>query len=225
MQAQSAKPYFTAVRNALNSALCLRNFPSQTVRTLAVELLGRVPSLCLATRDNAPVSLHTTLYVQYSQVERHNRPEVEDRSSKELLLPTVTIPKAEGSREAVLIEPSINSVRVSLRIKQVDELERLLVHKFTAFLQQRAESFIVLRRRPVAGWDLSFLITHAHLEAMVKDRVVDFILKFMEGAWQGRQTAMARQAAFCGSDGIYPSIGLHVIDLLGNFNYPTFRRD
>lgn len=112
------------------------------------------------------------------QVERHNRPEIEDRSSKELLLPPVTISRSE--REGVFIEPSINSTRISLRIKQSDDTERLLVHKFTAFLQQRAEAFVLLRRRPVPGYDLSFLITAAHLEAMDRERIVDFVVGFME---------------------------------------------
>ena len=49
----------------------------------------------------------------------------------------------------MFIEPSVNSVRVSIRIKQADEIENILVHKFTRFLTQRAESFFILRRKPV----------------------------------------------------------------------------
>ena len=112
------------------------------------------------------------------QVERHNKPEIEDRSSKELLLQPITLTRSE--RESVLVEPSINSVRVSIRIKQADDLERLLVNKFSRFLAARAEQFIILRRRPVEGYDISFLITHAHLEKMVKARLIDFVLAFME---------------------------------------------
>ena len=56
---------------------------------------------------------------------------------------------ARNENEKVLIEPSINSVRVSIRIKQADEIEHVLVHKFTRFLTQRAESFFILRRKPV----------------------------------------------------------------------------
>lgn len=59
------------------------------------------------------------------------------------------------------IEPSVNSVRISLSIKQADEIEKVLVHKFTRFLQQRAESFFILRRKPVkvgysSPWTLGF---------------------------------------------------------------------
>ncbi len=111
-------------------------------------------------------------------MERHNKPEIEDRSSKELLLQPILISRTE--REAVLIEPSINSVRVSVRIKQSDELERLLAGKFSRFLMQRAEQFIILRRRPLEGYDISFLITHAHLESMVKAKLVDFVIQFLE---------------------------------------------
>uniref|UniRef100_A0AAQ4P6Y0 Uncharacterized protein n=1 Tax=Gasterosteus aculeatus aculeatus TaxID=481459 RepID=A0AAQ4P6Y0_GASAC len=49
-------------------------------------------------------------------VERHNKPEVEVRSSKELLLQPVVI--SRNDKEKVLIEGSINSVRVSIAVKQ-----------------------------------------------------------------------------------------------------------
>jgi actin related protein 2/3 complex subunit 4 len=111
-------------------------------------------------------------------VERHNAPEVEMSSNKELLLNPITITRSE--REAVFIEPSINSVRVSIRIKQADDTEKILVKKFTSFLQQRAEQFIIMRRRPVEGYDLSFLITHSHCETMIKAKLIDFVIQFME---------------------------------------------
>eukprot|EP00906_Rhabdomonas_costata_P031098 RCo043951 len=64
-----------------------------------------------------------------SQVaERHNKPEVEARSSPEVLLNPITIAKDENER--VLIEPSINSVRVSIKMKQSDDVERLLTARY-----------------------------------------------------------------------------------------------
>ncbi|KAG2358466.1 hypothetical protein BDR07DRAFT_1294921, partial [Suillus spraguei] len=111
-------------------------------------------------------------------VERHNKPEVEVRGSKEVLLNSLTISRNENER--VLIEPSVNSIRMSIKIKQADEIERILCHKFTRFLMQRAESFVVLRRKPVHGYDISFLITNVHSETMLKHKVVDFIIQFME---------------------------------------------
>jgi actin related protein 2/3 complex subunit 4 len=48
------------------------------------------------------------------------------------------------------------------------------------FLGQRAEQFVVLRRVPVKGYDISFLITNTHIEDMYKHKVVDFIVEFME---------------------------------------------
>ncbi|KAI2528102.1 ARPC4-TTLL3 fusion protein [Homo sapiens] len=80
-------------------------------------------------------------------VERHNKPEVEVRSSKELLLQPVTISRNE--KEKVLIEGSINSVRVSIAVKQADEIEKILCHKFMRFMMMRAENFFILRRKPV----------------------------------------------------------------------------
>lgn len=111
-----------------------------------------------------------------------------------MLLNPLTVARNESER--VLIEPSVNSVRVSIRIKQADEIENILVHKFTRFLTQRAESFFILRRKPVRvcyactsiiqsqpiltrvkGYDISFLITNFHTEAMLKHKLVDFIIQ------------------------------------------------
>ncbi|OCT54909.1 Actin-related protein 2/3 complex subunit 4 [Cladophialophora carrionii] len=112
--------------------------------------------------------------------ERHNVPEIEAQSSPEVLLNPLTV--ARNENEKVFIEPSVNSVRVSIRIKQADEIENILVHKFTRFLTQRAESFFILRRKPVKrkGYDISFLITNTHTEEMLKHKLVDFIIQFME---------------------------------------------
>lgn len=74
-------------------------------------------------------------------------PEIEAASSPEVLLNPLVISRNEN--EKVLIEPSINSVRVSIKIKQADEIEIILVHKFTRFLTQRAEAFFILRRKAI----------------------------------------------------------------------------
>lgn len=80
----------------------------------------------------------------------------------------------------MLIEPSVNSVRVSIRVKKADETEDILVHKFSRFLSQRAESFFILRRKPVQDYDISFLITNNHTEQLLKHKLVDFVIEFME---------------------------------------------
>ena len=80
-------------------------------------------------------------------IERHSKPEVEVQKIQEALLPPVKITKS--ANEDILIESSINSVRISLKIKQVDELEELLCHKFSGFLMQRAENFSILRRKAI----------------------------------------------------------------------------
>ncbi|OAQ78480.1 ARP2/3 complex subunit [Purpureocillium lilacinum] len=156
---QSLAP--ACVRSSLTAALTLSNFASQTA-------------------------------------ERHNVPEIEAQTSPEVLLTPLTIARNENER--VLIEPSINSIRISIKIKQADEIEHILVHKFTRFLTQRAESFFILRRKPikviatpppptlpgtlaltgVQGYDISFLITNFHTDEMLKHKLVDFIIQFME---------------------------------------------
>lgn len=69
------------------------------------------------------------------------------RASKELLLNPITICRTD--KEKCLIEPSVNSVRISIQIKQADEIEEVLCHKFTRFLMQRADQFIIMRRKAV----------------------------------------------------------------------------
>lgn len=66
------------------------------------------------------------------------------RSTKEVLLAPVVINRTLD--EGVLIEGSINSVRISIKVKQKDEIERILAYKFSQFLMRRAEQFIVMRR-------------------------------------------------------------------------------
>lgn len=68
-------------------------------------------------------------------------------SSKELLLTPVMI--SRNDKEKVLIESSINSVRVSISVKQADEIEKILCHKFMRFMMMRAENFVILRRKPI----------------------------------------------------------------------------
>jgi len=112
------------------------------------------------------------------QVERHNKPEVEARNNKELLMNRLVV--SRNPNERMLIESSINSIRVSIKIKQADEIEVILAKKFTRFLTQRAENFFIMRRKSVEDYDISFLITNFHTEAFLKHKLIDFIVQFMQ---------------------------------------------
>ncbi|KAI6174945.1 DUF2012 domain-containing protein [Aphelenchoides bicaudatus] len=108
--------------------------------------------------------------------ERHSKPEVEVRTSKELLLEPIVISRNKYEKVLIEGECSINSVRLSIAVKQADEIERILCHKFTNFMAQRADDFIVLRRKPIPGYDISFLITYHHTEIMNKQKLIDFLI-------------------------------------------------
>eukprot|EP00758_Cryptobia_borreli_P001163 Tbor_TRINITY_DN1994_c0_g1::TRINITY_DN1994_c0_g1_i1::g.3515::m.3515/K05755/ARPC4; actin related protein 2/3 complex, subunit 4 len=110
-------------------------------------------------------------------VERHNKPEVEARQSTELLGNPITI--ARSAQEVTLIETSVNSVRVSICFQKSDGLAELIARKYVGFLAQRAEKFHILRKKPVDGFDISFLITHDESETMQKNKVIDFIIQFI----------------------------------------------
>lgn len=103
---------------------------------------------------------------------------MEVRNSREVLGTPVVI--AKNAQERVLIEPSINSLRFSICIKQSDIIEKILVGKFVDFMKQRAEEYFVLRKKAIPGYDISFLITHEHVERMYPKKLVDFLIHFME---------------------------------------------
>ncbi|CAF4240879.1 unnamed protein product, partial [Rotaria magnacalcarata] len=84
-------------------------------------------------------------------VERHNKPEVEVKSSKQLLLNPVTISRNQNER--ILIEGSVNSVRISIGVKQADDLEKILCKRLMRFMMQRADDFHILRRKPIPVLD------------------------------------------------------------------------
>lgn len=63
--------------------------------------------------------------------------QVEVRSSKELVMTPVVVSRNE--KERVLIEPSINSLRVSIAIKQADDIEKILCHKFMRWAAEHFE--------------------------------------------------------------------------------------
>ena len=84
------------------------------------------------------------------------------------------------SRRSLTSAISCVLARRSIRIKQLDSMDTILTQKFTRFLMQRADKFIILRRKAVKGYNISFLVTNAHLEYLIKSKLIDFIIKFME---------------------------------------------
>ena len=99
----------------------------------------------------------------------------------------------------VLIEPSINSVRISIAIKQADDMEKLLCHKFMGFMMRRAENFVILRRKKIEGYDISFLITNFHTEEMLRHKLVDFVIHFMEVGLLGHTQLFSGRVVFTGT--------------------------
>lgn len=61
-------------------------------------------------------------------IERHNTPEIEFQDSPELILPPEIIERSE--KEKCLIEASINSVRISLKLNKADLLEEELTKMY-----------------------------------------------------------------------------------------------
>ena len=116
------------------------------------------------------------------QVDGHNIPivETQDHLFKELKATPIKINR-DADRQ-ILIEPTINSVRISYKIKDNNETEKLLIKNYGIFLQRRANELKVIRKKSAhEGYDVSFLITNFHLEKMVKEQLIDFIVDFVDG--------------------------------------------
>jgi hypothetical protein len=87
-------------------------------------------------------------------VEKHNKPEIEmhdhDKSNRWLCIKPILISrKDKRNYEKCLIEASINSVRVSFRIQQNDQMETLITGKMAKFLASRANFFEIFRKKPI----------------------------------------------------------------------------
>nr|CCD12020.1 unnamed protein product [Trypanosoma congolense IL3000] len=141
--------YYTCVSRTLHAALCIGNYPSRAV-------------------------------------ERHNKPEVEVNDctsdtglgkSPEFLLNPIRITRSE--HESCFIEPSINSVRVSFSFLKTEALADLISRKYVSFLAQRGQEFRILRKRPVSGYDISFLITHEDVETIPRGKIIQFMITFL----------------------------------------------
>lgn len=87
---------------------------------------------------------------------------------------------ARSELECVLIETSINSVRINIKVKQLDDVDNFITKMFMRFLCQRADAFIILRRKPVKDYDISFLITNIHTEQMILSKLIEFIITFLQ---------------------------------------------
>lgn len=83
--------------------------------------------------------------------------------------------------EGVYIESSINSLRMSFLFRKSDEISSILANKILKFIQLRAESFIIVRRKPILGWDFTFLVTLHHLRNIFqRELLINFIIDFID---------------------------------------------
>jgi len=73
------------------------------------------------------------------------RPPSRRSTSRELLLNPIVIHRSD--HEYIMIETSVNSVRISIKVKQLDEMDAILVKKFSRMLMLRADNFVILRRQ------------------------------------------------------------------------------
>lgn len=110
-------------------------------------------------------------------VERRNKPEIEFGLCKELLLKPQVI-KLQDSQECCLVEPSINSTRISLHFSRGDDLDDSLACSMYNFLGMKADHHLLLRRTPVESYDISFVVTSELLQQYGPMNIILSTLKF-----------------------------------------------
>merc|ERR1719223_273884 len=119
-------------------------------------------------------------YFPSQVVERQVHPEIEFQDNAALLAEPIIIAKSD--QECCLIESSINSVRISIKIKKNMEIEQLLTRMLERFMGLRADRFEIFRKKPAhEGYDFSFLIAANHLLIYRKEELVNFVLEFIAG--------------------------------------------
>eukprot|EP00934_Nitzschia_sp_Nitz4_P004377 Nitzschia sp. Nitz4//scaffold330_size19141//17999//18577//NITZ4_008749-RA/size19141-processed-gene-0.15-mRNA-1//1//CDS//3329548169//4367//frame0 len=92
-----------------------------------------------------------------------------------------------SNNEHCLLETSSNSIRLSFCFKQQHSsettstaLDKTILSRYMHFFQQRADSFHILRRKPVGGYSISFLILHKHMERFGSDQILQTISQFLQ---------------------------------------------
>lgn len=155
----------------LDGAKSKRPAPTEMVCTSRgqyVDTIARTLYLLLSLRD-----------FPCQDVERRSKPEIEFGLCTELLL----APKIIGMKdmqEICLVEPSINSTRISFQFRRGDDLEYSLANTFHRFLGMKADHLHLLRRTPVASYDVSFLVTSELLHQHGPMSIILSLVKFAE---------------------------------------------
>ncbi|OIR58123.1 MAG: ARP2/3 complex subunit ARPC4 [Amphiamblys sp. WSBS2006] len=83
------------------------------------------------------------------------------------------------SSHRVLVESSPNSSRVSVFFQLQDTLDSFVCKRLCAAIMRNAVSIGVVRRVPISGYHLSFLITQQHTSANSPEKYCALIVSFI----------------------------------------------
>lgn len=109
------------------------------------------------------------------------RPHVELRSGP---VTSDFVLRPRSTKERCLVESSSNSIRVSFLFKQQnrddgDPIEKSILSKYMKFFQQRADQYVILRRKPLDGYSISFLVLNKHVAKYGQEAILQTILDFV----------------------------------------------
>lgn len=101
-------------------------------------------------------------------------------NSTSLEIPTASASTSSSGSVAVAPSGDSGSVQQQPGKIKTNPLELAILTKYRAFFQHDADQHHILRRRPVPGYSISFLIVPCHLERIGRDRIISKILSFVE---------------------------------------------
>ncbi|KAH7649012.1 putative relation to actin related 2 3 (Arp2 3) complex subunit 4 [Cryptosporidium bovis] len=151
-------PYLRRLFNTLNKELCLFHLQLNLPHMYSIPLVEQV-----AYNKNKLDNDET--YIS-------NLNKIFNRDDKVELVRTLYVYR--HSKEYCFIESCIDSVRISLKFFLKCEFERNLFEQLTIFMKKNSDHLRIVRKNPVYGFDITFLITNKLLNFGFNRRITNY---------------------------------------------------
>ena len=148
-----------------------------------IRPFGRNTNKSIATRDDRTVNKAQKEHTIRSTTSKPDSElEIRPKSGGKMLAATAASAATTRKREACLIESTSNSVRISFLFKaqanaKTDPLEASILFQWMRSLMV-TEHHPLLRKKPIDGYSVTFLVTNRHLAMYGRQRVEEAILSF-----------------------------------------------
>ena len=154
---ESYKPYLTIIRDTLEQALCLKNFPSQLYEKI--------------NRPQVEVRESQELISKPVIISRNEDEKVEIETSINSVRINVAVKKYQEIDKLIV---GIYSKYLMNRANQLNILRKV------AKTDAKTDAKTVAKIDAKTGYDISLLITNFTLENYKKEELIDFIIEFIQ---------------------------------------------